>query len=104
MSAPRWQLRETLPELADRYRREDLWNDSTLGQFLAGCMAAEPQLRLRVWSKTRPFEASMGRMHEIARRVAGGFRARGVEPGDVVAFQLPNWMEAAVVFLTETFR
>ena len=98
MSAPPWSLRTTLPELAARYRREDLWNDSSLGQFLGGCMAAEPHLRFRVWSKTRPFEARMDRMHEIARRVAGGFRAHGVEPGDVVAFQLPNWMEAAATF------
>ncbi len=98
MSAPSWPLRTTLPELAERYRREDLWNDRSLGQFLGGCMVAEPQLRFRVWSKTRPFEARMDRMYEIARRVAGGFRARGVEPGDVVAFQLPNWMEAAATF------
>ena len=51
MNAPgsRWPLRTTLPELAERYWREDLWSDRTLGQFLAGCMAAEPQLRFRVW-------------------------------------------------------
>ena len=29
-------------------------------------------------------------------RVAGGLRANGVGAGDVVAFQLPNWVEAAV--------
>ena len=29
-----------------------------------------------------------------ARRLAAGLRERGVGPGDVVVFQLPNWMEA----------
>jgi acyl-CoA synthetase (AMP-forming)/AMP-acid ligase II len=35
---------------------------------------------------------------ELARRVAGGLRANGIGAGDVVAFQLPNWAEAAAVF------
>ena len=30
--------------------------------------------------------------------MAGGLRALGLGPGDVVAFQLPNWVEAAVTF------
>jgi acyl-CoA synthetase (AMP-forming)/AMP-acid ligase II len=30
--------------------------------------------------------------------VAGGLRAVGVQPGDPVAFQLPNWVEAAATF------
>jgi acyl-CoA synthetase (AMP-forming)/AMP-acid ligase II len=31
-------------------------------------------------------------------RVAGGLRALGLGPGDLVAFQLPNWVEAAITF------
>jgi acyl-CoA synthetase (AMP-forming)/AMP-acid ligase II len=34
----------------------------------------------------------------LARRVAGGLRERGIGPGDPVAFQLPNWVEAAATF------
>ena len=30
-------------------------------------------------------------------------RARGVGPGDVVAIQLPNWMEAAAAFWASAF-
>jgi cyclohexanecarboxylate-CoA ligase len=33
-----------------------------------------------------------------ARRLAGALRDLGVGRGDVVSFQLPNWVEAAVVF------
>jgi acyl-CoA synthetase len=40
----------------------------------------------------------MAEVHAMARRVAGGLRARGVGPGDAVAFQMPNCVEAAAVF------
>ena len=38
-----------------------------------------------------------------ARRLAAGLRKRGVGPGDVVALQLPNWMEAAASFWASAF-
>jgi acyl-CoA synthetase (AMP-forming)/AMP-acid ligase II len=37
-------------------------------------------------------------VHADARRLAGVLTEAGVEPGDVVAFQLPNWREAVVAF------
>jgi acyl-CoA synthetase (AMP-forming)/AMP-acid ligase II len=40
----------------------------------------------------------MAEVHQMARRVAGGLRRRGVGPGDVVAFQMPNCVEAAALF------
>ena len=39
----------------------------------------------------------------IARRLATGLRARGIGPGDPVAFQLPNWLEAAATFYAVTY-
>ena len=44
----------------------------------------------------------MGDVFEQARRVAGGLRANGIGPGDVLAFQIPNWVEAAVTFYAAT--
>jgi non-ribosomal peptide synthetase component E (peptide arylation enzyme) len=35
----------------------------------------------------------------LAAAAARGLLGLGVRPGDVVAYQLPNWWEAAVVFL-----
>lgn len=37
-------------------------------------------------------------MERAARRLATGLHQRGVRAGDVVAMQLPNWMEAAATF------
>src|SRR5262249_3914145 len=39
----------------------------------------------------------------MARRLATGLRARGIGPGDPVAFQLPNWIEAAATFYAVTY-
>jgi acyl-CoA synthetase (AMP-forming)/AMP-acid ligase II len=55
-------------------------------------------LEVRIWSRTRPTRHRMGEVHEMARRVAGGLSKTGVGPGDTVAFQMPNCVEAAAMF------
>jgi acyl-CoA synthetase len=93
-----WPLRHTHPELAGRYRAEGWWTDDTLGGIVATAFSAHPDLRVRIWSDTRPAETDLGVVADQARALAGGLLARGIGPGDVVAFQLPNWLEAAVTF------
>ncbi len=93
-----WPLRTTAPDLARRYRAEGWWSDDTLGSLLAGHLAAHPDLTFRIWSDRHAFAGTVGDVHGLARSVAGGLQARGIGPGDVVAFQLPNWVEAAAVF------
>ncbi|MEZ5144167.1 MAG: AMP-binding protein [Acidimicrobiales bacterium] len=93
-----WALVDPPADLAARYRAEGLWTDDTLGQLLDGRLREEADLAFRVWSATRPVETTMGEVHQRARRFAASLRARGVGPGDVVAFWLPNCVEAAVVF------
>jgi acyl-CoA synthetase (AMP-forming)/AMP-acid ligase II len=51
-----------------------------------------------VHSAVRPFDGTFRDVELIARRLAAGLRARGVGAADVVALQLPNWMEAAATF------
>ncbi|MGP0031165.1 MAG: AMP-binding protein [Acidimicrobiales bacterium] len=94
----RFDLAPITGALAERYRAEGAWDDRTLGQFLSDCLLADPSRRLRIWSPTHPYTGTVGDVFAEARRVAGGLRARGLGPGDVVAFQLPNWREAAVTF------
>src|SRR5262249_20658088 len=36
---------------------------------------------------------------DASSRLAAFFRSRGLRPGDVVSFQLPNWTEAAIIAL-----
>jgi acyl-CoA synthetase len=98
-----WQLRTPPAELARRYIADGSWNDDTLGQILAAGLADGSHLACKVRSRLRPYSGTLGDVADLARRVAGGLRARGVAPGDLVAFQLPNWMEAAATFWATAF-
>ncbi len=93
-----WPLRRVADDLARRYRAERMWTDDTLGRLVADGVARHPELDVRVWSEVRPSRASLGDVGRRAASLAGALRARGIGPGDVVAFQLPNWAEAAVAF------
>jgi len=94
----------TIPaDLVRRYEAEGWWTRDTMGDLLARGLAAAPETEFRVHSAVRPWSGTFGDVEQVARRLAGGLRARGVGPGDVVAFQLPNWMEAAAVFWASAF-
>ena len=93
-----WQPRSVPPELAERYTAQGLWTGETLGQVLAAGLAAKPGQTFTFRSDVRPWSGTFADVLDASRRVAGGLARRGVGPGDVVAFQLPNWMEAALTF------
>ena len=93
-----WGLRTVPPELAARYVADGSWRDDSLGQLLAGAVAERPDLTMKIRSDVRPFTGTFGEVMDGARRLAGALRSRGIGPGDVVAFQLPNWAEAAMSF------
>ena len=91
-------LRGVADDRARRYVADGSWTDDTLGSILAAGLTDAPDTTLAVYSQTRPWRGTFADGFELARRVAGGLRAAGVGPGDPVAFQLPNWMEAAATF------
>jgi acyl-CoA synthetase (AMP-forming)/AMP-acid ligase II len=45
-------------------------------------------------------KVTRGELVDAALRIGGALLARGLKPGDAVAFQLPNWWEACVINLT----
>lgn len=94
----RWPLRAIPRDLTERYLREGWWNDQTLGAMVAHGLGSMSGVGFRVRSKVRPWAGTFTDVDRAARSLAGALRARGVGPGDVVAFQLPNWVEAGVTF------
>jgi acyl-CoA synthetase len=96
-------MRNIPVELTKRYEEEGWWTPDTLGELLARSLAANPQTGFWVHSAVRPFAGTFAEVELQARRLAAGLRKRGVGPGDVVALQLPNWMEAAVSFWASAF-
>jgi acyl-CoA synthetase len=91
------------PVLAKRYEANGWWTHDSIGDLLARGLAKAPQTRFVVHSAQRPWSGTFADVELTARRLAAGLRQRGVGPGDVVAFQLPNWMEAAAVFWASAF-
>jgi acyl-CoA synthetase len=85
-------------ELVKRYEAAGWWTSDTLGDLVARGLAASPDTGFYVHSSTRPYAGTFKDVELVARRLAAGLRGRGVGPGDVVALQLPNWMEAAAAF------
>ena len=94
----RWSLRPIPSELGERYLREGWWTDESLGATVAHGLASMGGVGFRVRSAVRPWTGTFAEVDRAARALAASLRARGVGPGDVVAFQLPNWVEAGVTF------
>jgi acyl-CoA synthetase len=94
----RWTLRAVPPELDERYRAEGWWTDTTLGDMVAGGLDAMGDVGFRVRSAVRPWTGTFADVDRAARSLAAALRGRGVGAGDVVVFQLPNWVEAGITF------
>ena len=95
--------REVDAEHARRYTAEGFWADDGLGALLASGLHDAASHPFTVRSDRMPYRGTLGEVDALARRVATGLRARGIGPGDPVAFQLPNWLEAAATFYAITY-
>ncbi len=93
-----FELRPMPAELVERYLAEGAWDDRSLGQFLCDELVTDLDRKFKIWSPSHPYTGTVGEVYEQARRVAGGLQALGLGPGDMVAFQLPNWVEAGITF------
>jgi acyl-CoA synthetase len=96
-------MRKIPTELVRRYEAEGWWTPETIGDLLVRGLDTAPETEFRVHSAVRPWSGTFREVERVARRLAAGLRARGVGRGDVIAFQLPNWMEAAAVFWASAF-
>jgi acyl-CoA synthetase len=96
-------MRTVPADLAKRYEAEGWWTEDTIGDLLARGLEAALGAEFRVHSAVRPWSGTFADVEHLARRLAAGLRQRGDGPGDVIAFQLPNWVEAAAVFWAASF-
>ncbi|HEY2812804.1 MAG TPA: AMP-binding protein [Acidimicrobiales bacterium] len=98
-----WQLRPVDGALSSEWIRNGWWTDDTLGSLLYEGLGAHRDEPFSVRSAVRPTTSSLGQVRDDALALAAGLRERGVGVGDVVGFQLPNWVEAAHVFYAASF-
>jgi len=97
------ELRGDDADRAKRYCADGSWTDETLGSIIASGFAEAPGKAVAFRSDVNPWRGTYAEASELARRVAGGLRSIGVQPGDPVAFQVPNWLEAAATFWAVAF-
>ncbi len=103
MTAPRieiagWSLRHEAT-LAQRWREQGWWTDETAGQAARVLAETEPDRVVLVDGETR---ISARRLWQEANFLAQHLLARGIGHGSVVSFMLPNWHEAAAIYLAAT--
>jgi acyl-CoA synthetase (AMP-forming)/AMP-acid ligase II len=95
----RWAVRRVPPALERAYVDGGWWTDDTLGAMVARQLAAHPACTVSIWSRSRGWQGRYADIEDEARRLVTLLRDMGVQRGDAVAFQLPNWREAVVSFV-----
>jgi len=90
-----WQVRLD-DATRQRYAHSSEWMGRTVAQSAQAIATREPG---RI---THVFDGQACRVDELlrdARLLAGALQRRGLQAGEVIAFQLPNWRETAVIDL-----
>ena len=83
-------------ETAARYKAEGWWRETTLVDAAREAVAADPDRVMLIEGDKRLTRAQAW---DEALRLAAFCLDRGLRPGDVISFQLPNWIEASVIAL-----
>src|SRR5438309_1439518 len=90
---------EARARLFDEYRARGLWGSRTFNDVLEeGCTVTFPDRRFIVASPDRPAELTFKEMHDRGIKLAGALHALGLRKGDVLAMEMPNWMEACLTY------
>lgn len=83
-------------------RANGFWLDKTFDEFLSKTIAATPDKLAVVADRAdrdQQRRITYGQFGDFVARAAAALQKMGVVPGDVVAIQLPNWWEFAVLAL-----
>ena len=94
----RWMRRTVPQDLVQAYEAQGWWTGDTLGRKISDWLAANPAATVNIWSKTHPWRGTYADIDAEARQLVTLLSNAGIEPGAVVAFQVPNWREAVVSF------
>lgn len=94
--SPPWAWLETPPHHLAAYAGSGLWDERTIAQQADALTEADPGFVALIEGER---EVTRERIHAEATALAAALHARGLRPGDVVAFQVPNWGEAIVINL-----
>ena len=98
MPSDAWQLR-SVPVATRRALRGRGVVDRRQPRGHGGAgLASMRDVSFNVHSQLRPWRGTFADVDASARALAATLASRGVGPGDVLVFQLPNWLEAGITF------
>lgn len=94
--SPPWAWLEIPPPHLAAYAGTGVWDERTIAQQATALAEADPDFVALLDG-----DVSMTRAEAVAEAEAlsAAMHARGLRPGDVIAFQVPNWREAMVINL-----
>jgi cyclohexanecarboxylate-CoA ligase len=87
------------PETIDEYTAAGYWSNRTITDFLDDAVARTPDKIAAVDSRR---QLTYRELQAETDRCASGLLELGVQSGDVVSFQLPNWIEFLVLHFAAT--
>ncbi|KQM17336.1 AMP-binding protein [Novosphingobium sp. Leaf2] len=94
--SPTWAWLDRIPAHLARYADAGLWDERTIAQQAIALAQADPGfVALYEGDVQVTREQAVG----DAQALSAALFARGLRPGDVLAFQVPNWREAMVINL-----
>jgi len=93
-----WSVRVDAKRAA-QVRAQGWWSDETIAEIASRKAQTDPHALMLVDGPRRLDAATL--FHE-GRCIAQAFISRGLKPGDVISIMLPNWHEAAVIYLGAT--
>lgn len=95
-NSPPWAWLTIPPAHLAAYAGTGLWDERTIAQQASTLAEKDPDFVVLL---ENDIAVTRAQAVEDARALAAALYARGLRPGDVVAFQVPNWREAMIVNL-----
>lgn len=86
------------PTLRDRWYAEGHYSQSSLAEHMRLGAARFPDAKMCFVGGPDPTTETLDSLYSRSRKLAAGLQALGVEPGDVVAIWVPNWVEGALTY------
>jgi len=93
---PPWAWLQSPPPHLAEFVGTGLWDERTVAEQALALAEADPGFVCFVEGETQVTRAEV---ISDAKALSASLHGRGLRPGDVIAFQVPNWREAAVINL-----
>jgi acyl-CoA synthetase (AMP-forming)/AMP-acid ligase II len=95
---PSWDGLPDRTALIQKWREAGIYGDLTLAAAIDQGARLVGDSRMIFHSETHPAEATLSELHARSLRLAGAFYALGLRQGDVIALQVPNWIEGILAY------